>query len=73
MNLNSFRLMYETDSFFETIAEKNYGEVNNFLVSPWSDDFEASSRSMHYEFQQAFAFSKVCTYSITSFSDICLH
>ena len=53
------RLMYETDSFFETIAEKNYGEVNNFLVSPWSDDFEASSRSMHYEFQQAFAFSKV--------------
>ena len=59
MNLNPFRLMYETDSFFETIAEKNYGEVNNFLVSPWSDDFEASSRSMHYEFQQAFAFSKV--------------
>ena len=56
-----FRLMYETDSFFETIAEKNYGEVNNFSVSPWYKvmEIEAESRTMHYEYPQAFAFSKV--------------
>ena len=54
--------MYETDSFFETIAAKMYGEVNNFSVSPWStisNESEASFRTMHYEFPQAWAFSKV--------------
>ena len=53
--------MYETDSFFETIVAKNYGEVNNFSVSPWlaKNEFEAASRTMHYEFPQAWAFSKV--------------
>ena len=55
------RSMYETDSFFETIVAKNYGEVNNFSVSPWlaTNEFEAASRTMHYEFPQAWAFSKV--------------
>ena len=58
--------MYETDSFFETIAAKMYGEVNNFSVSPWSiisNESEASFRTMHYEFPQAWAFSKVRNYS----------
>ena len=58
--------MYETDSFFETIAAKMYGEVNNFSVSPWSiisNESEASFRTMHYEFPQAWAFSKVRNHS----------
>ena len=57
--------MYETDSFFETITAKMYGEVNNFSVSPWSvisNESEASFRTMHYEFPQAWAFSKVRNY-----------
>jgi len=60
-----FKLMYETDSFFETIAAKMYGEVNNFSVSPWStisNESEASFRTMHYEFPQAWAFSKYTMY-----------
>ena len=59
--------MYETDSFFETIAEKMYGEVNNFSVSPWSsisNESDASFRTMHYEFPQAWAFSKVRKFKV---------
>ena len=30
-----YEMIYETDSFFETIAVKNYDEVENFSMSAW--------------------------------------
>ena len=30
-----YEMIYETNSFFETIAVKNYDEVENFSMSSW--------------------------------------
>ena len=30
-----YEMIYETDTFFETIAVKNYDEVENFSMSAW--------------------------------------
>ena len=65
-----YEIIYETDSFFETIAVKNYDEVDNFSMSAWqgnlvqNENEALSTRTMHYEFAKSWAFKKVGTYTI---------
>ena len=55
-----YEMIYETDSFFDTLAVKNYDEVENFSMSAWqgnllrgSDNCSGLARSVMQVHQKA--------------------
>lgn len=55
-----YKSVFENDTFFEIVTGKNYGEIHNYEVSPWSKNEETGlvERIMHYEFPKTIAFSR---------------
>lgn len=50
-----YKEMYETETFFQVVCSRAYGNIHNYSLSDWNAQ---GQRKMHYEFSKTIAFSK---------------